>query len=82
MNLINGKGPYLNMTEAAKYCGYASRTFRDKVREYSIPRHGDEKNRFAVLELDMWMYDHKCFISRKRHHAIVRSPGGFTPVHV
>ncbi len=76
------KGPYRNLEEAAEYCGYAPRTFREKVREYSIPRRGDEKNRFSTWDLDRWMEDPKYFITRNRHAAITRRPGGFTPVHV
>ena len=76
-----GRGPYLNLEKAAEYCGYRPRTFRNKVKEFSIPRRGDEENRFSVLDLDRWMEDPKCFL-RDLPTNYSRRPGGFTPVHV
>ncbi|MDR2605470.1 MAG: DNA-binding protein [Desulfovibrio sp.] len=80
MEILGGRGPYLNLQSAARYCGYAPRTFSEKVREYSIPRRGDEENRFSVFDLDRWMEDPKCFMQAR--HRVTRNPGGFTPVRV
>ncbi|WP_408022336.1 helix-turn-helix domain-containing protein [Solidesulfovibrio sp.] len=53
---MNAVGPYLTLTEAAKYCGYQPRRFRDLVREYSIPRRGPAGNRFSQSDLDAFMH--------------------------
>lgn len=49
------KGPYLNLKQAAEYCGYSPDTFRRKLRQYELPRYGPEGNRFAQSVLDAWM---------------------------
>jgi len=49
------QGPFMTARQAAEYCGYALETFRRKTREYDLPRHGPERNRFARSVLDAWM---------------------------
>ena len=48
-------GPFMTLKQAAEYCGYSPRTFSRKLKEYDLPRHGPEKNRFAKSVLDSWM---------------------------
>ena len=48
-------GPFYSLKGAAAYCGYSASTFRRKLKEYELPRHGPEKNRFAKSVLDAWM---------------------------
>lgn len=54
-------GPFYTAREAAQYCGYALETFRRKLREYDVPRHGPEKNRFAQSVLDAFMVSPETF---------------------
>lgn len=55
------KGPYLNLKDAAAYCGYSPDTFRRKLRQYELPRYGPESNRFAQSVLDAWMQSPETF---------------------
>ena len=55
------KGPYLNLKQAAEYCGYSPDTFRRKLRQYELPRYGPEGNRFAQSVLDAWMQSPQTF---------------------
>jgi predicted DNA-binding transcriptional regulator AlpA len=54
-------GPFMTLKQAAEYCGYAPATFRRKLREYDLPRHGPEQNRFARSVLDNWMQNPEVF---------------------
>lgn len=54
---MNGNGPYLNMKEAAEFCGYAPATFRRTIKAYRIRRYGPKENKFSQSELEAWMQD-------------------------
>lgn len=59
------EGPFMNLKQAAAYCGYAPDTFRRKIQDYCLPRHGPEKNRFAKSVLDAWMESPNTFAKQR-----------------
>lgn len=61
------QGPFFNLKKAAEYCGYAPDTFRRKIQDYCLPRHGPEKNRYAKSVLDAWMESPDTFRKQKYH---------------
>ena len=65
-------GPYLTLSEAARYCGYQPRRFRDLVRAYSIPLRGPGRNRFARSDLDAFMNAPVTFLGQGQNKG--RSP--------
>ena len=63
------RGPFLNLEEAAAYCGYAPTYFTRLIKGRSIKRYGPSKTRFAQSDLDLFMADHNAFAlteSRRR----------------
>ena len=62
---MNATGPYLTMTDAARYCGYRPRRFHDIVKEYAIPRKGPARNRFAQSDLDAFMNSPVTFLCKE-----------------
>lgn len=54
---MSGNGPYLNMKEAAAFCGYAPATFRRIIKTYRIGRYGPKLNKFSQPDLEVWMQD-------------------------
>ncbi|WP_449246279.1 DNA-binding protein [Desulfarculus baarsii] len=54
-------GPFLNLTAAAAYCGWAPRYFAKLLKEYDVPRFGPRKNRFATTVLDAFMATPEAF---------------------
>lgn len=68
MNSKNGRNtnidsPWLSLSHAARYCDYSPEHFRDLVKEFEIPTHGPQDNRFNRFELDRWLEEPKCFKS-------------------
>jgi len=60
-------GPFLNLTGAAKYCGYESpEHFSELLRGFSVPKFGPKKNRFARSVLDAWMANPEAFLVEKK----------------
>lgn len=68
------EGPFFNMTRAAAYCGYAVGTFERILREYSLPKYGPKKNRFAKSVLDAWMDTPEAFKKNSRPMPRRRTP--------
>jgi hypothetical protein len=48
-------GPFYNLAEAARYCGYKPSTWAKVIRDFDVPRHGPKHNRFAQSVLDAFM---------------------------
>ena len=70
---MSGTGPYLNMKQAAAFCGYAPATFKRKIKEYRIDRYGPKQNRFSQPDLEAWMQDPKGLLAEPRI-TLVRQP--------
>lgn len=49
------QGPYVNLKEAAEYCGYSESQFGALLRQYPLPRYGPKRTRYRLTELDAWM---------------------------
>lgn len=62
---MNVQGPFMTLKQAAEYCGYHPDTFCRKLRDYQVPRHGPEKNRFARSVLDAFMENPDTFAKAK-----------------
>ena len=72
---------WLNNAQAAEYTAYSPSRFRKLAREYSVPRHGPEQNRYDRYELDQWMENPKCFMEQSNHNFPARRrAGGFVPI--
>ena len=56
-----GLGPYFNLNDAARYCGYAPSYFSRLLKANGLPRYGKAKTRFSKTDLDRFMADHDCF---------------------
>lgn len=68
---------WLTTKEAAEYCGYSVKKFR----EYAIPRCGPKRNRFDVHDLDAWMKNPEAFrLSQFIGSQRPRVKGEFIPV--
>jgi hypothetical protein len=82
MGQLDSQPRWLNSKQAAAYCGYESYNhFRELTREYKVPRHGPNENRFDRLELDEWMQNPQIFIvAAQRGYTSRRRPGEFRPV--
>lgn len=72
---------WMNTQSAAEYCDYSASRFRRLVKEFSVPGHGPERNRYDRYELDAWMTNPRCFIQTDNSFPARRKAGGFTPVH-
>ncbi|MFW5489062.1 MAG: DNA-binding protein [Desulfovibrio sp.] len=69
---------YLNLKNAAVYCGYNSaRSFSNLIKEYELPKYGPNRNRYKVSDLDDFMESPTSFVA-----APVRRRTGFTPVEI
>lgn len=49
------RGPYVNLKEAAEYCGYSDSQFAALAKKYPLPRYGPSQTRFRIADLDAWM---------------------------
>lgn len=56
---------YFNLKDAARFLGYAPRTFQEYVRQYRIPRVGPRQNRFSRRDLESFMENPQAFIPLK-----------------
>lgn len=72
---MNVSGPFMSLKQAAEYCGYHPDTFSRKLKEYQVPRHGPEKNRFAKTVLDAFMENPHAF-AKVQGHQRKRKPKG------
>lgn len=54
---------YLNLKDAAAYCGYNPKHFSRIASWFDIPRHGPKRNRFKRSDLDAWMKTPSTFSS-------------------
>lgn len=52
---------YLNVKQAAKYCGYSHIYFARIMDDYQIPRYGPKRNRLKQSDLDEWMSNPQVF---------------------
>jgi predicted DNA-binding transcriptional regulator AlpA len=76
---------WLNLKQAAEYCGYRKPDFfRQLVREYMIPRRGPNRNRYDRFELDEWMRNPQYFIAAAElnHPIMRRTTNGFMPIAI
>jgi hypothetical protein len=65
------KGPYYDLKQAARYCGYRSAAyFGQLVRDYRVPRRGPNGTRYAESDLDLFMQDPKSFMPARRKKQI------------
>lgn len=55
---------YLNIKDAAAYCGYNTKHFSRVASWFDFPRYGPKRNRFKRSELDAWMKTPSIFNSR------------------
>jgi len=58
-----GLGPYLNIANAAEYCGCCDETFKKYAKLLGLRRCGFRKNMFAVSDLDRFMTDPEAMIA-------------------
>ncbi|MGE4339848.1 MAG: helix-turn-helix domain-containing protein [Pigmentiphaga sp.] len=68
---------YLSQKEAAEFCGFCERKFRDLAHEYDIPRFGPGKIRYKREVLEQFMACPELF-----HDPIRERRPGFVPVEV
>lgn len=59
-------GPFMTLKQAAQYCGYHPDTLSRKLRDFDVPRHGPEKNRFAKSVLDSFMENPELYRHQKK----------------
>jgi len=69
---------YLNLKEAAVYCGYRNaKSFSKLIKDYELPKYGPRRNRYKVSILDEFMESPTSFVA-----VPVRRRTGFIPVEI
>jgi len=69
---------FLNLLEAATFCGYAPRTFRRLSKEYRIPKYGPTRSRFKQDDLVIFM-EYPCHFLEQQE-PLVRARRKPTPI--
>lgn len=64
--VVQGKGPFFNIKQAAAYCGWSPRYFAKLLKAYDVPRCGPRKNRFSREVLDRFMENPEAFHASPR----------------
>jgi len=68
---------FLNLKNAAAYCGYGARHFARVTDGYQLPKYGPKLNRYKISDLEDFMASPSDFAVRAE-----RRRTGFIPVEV
>lgn len=78
------QSPYLSQNQAAQFINRSSRTFREYVRKYKIPKYGPSRNLYAEEDLLAFMQTPHCFLANAPKPKPKPRPRSvlFTPVSI